>query len=129
MVKRTTFLVFIKKPHFIIIIIIIIIFTGAASSEETRLIRIHRRNSDSSLYCKTRYAEALKQPPVSSERPPNSQSRLLDQEKVAFVQSYLEKAEDARSRVAETSDSGISGTHGTPSEFMVEETSGKQTPY
>ena len=125
MVKCTTFLVFIKKPHFIIIIIIIIIiFTGAASSEETRLIRIHRRNSDSSLYCKTRYAEALKQTPVSSERPPNSQSRFLDQERVAFVQNYLEKGEDARSRVAETSDSGISGT-----EFMVEETSGKQTPY
>lgn len=91
--------------------------------------RIHRRNSDSSLYCKTPYAEAPKQTPVSSERPPNSQSRFLDQERLAFVQSYLEKAEDVRSMAAESSDSGIPGTHGTPSEFGVEETSGKQTPY
>ena len=90
--------------------------------------RIHRRNSDSSLYCKTRYAEALKQTPVSSERPPNSQPRFLDQERLVFVQSYLEKAEDARS-TTETSDSGIPGTHGTPSEFGVEEISGKRTPY
>ena len=92
--------------------------------------RIHRRNSDSSLYCKTPYAEVPKQTPVSSERPPNSQSGFLDQERLAFVQSYLEKAEDVRSMAEyESSDSGIPGTHGTPSEFGVEETSGKQTPY
>ena len=117
------FLKKIKKTHFYFFFIL----AGAASSEETKLIRIHRRNSDSSLYCKTRYAEALKQTPVSSERPPNSPSRFLDQERLAFVQSYLEKAEDARSMTTETSDSGIPGTHGTPSEFGVEEISGKQT--
>ena len=119
------FLKKIKKTHFYFFFIL----AGAASSEETRLMRIHRRNSDSSLYCKTRYAEALKQTPVSSETPPNSQSRFLDQERLAFVQSYLEKAEDASSMVAASIDSGITGTHCTPSEFGVEETSGKQTPY
>ena len=54
-----------------------------------------------------------------------NQSRYLDQERLAFVQSYLENAEDARSMTTETSDSGVPGTRGTPSEFGLEDTSCK----
>ena len=52
-------------------------------------------------------------------------SKYLDQERLAFVQSYLEKAEDAESMTTETSDSGMPGTYGTPSELGMEETHGK----
>ena len=87
--------------------------------------RIHRRNSDSNLYCKTMVSEGSGQTPVITERRPVNQSRYLDQERFAFVQNYLEKAEDARSITTETSDSGIPGTHGAPSESGLEDTSGK----
>ena len=63
--------------------------------------------------------------PVIAERRPVNQSRYLDQERFAFVQNYLEKAEDARSMTTETSDSGIPVTLSAPSEFGLEDTSGK----
>ena len=53
------------------------------------------------------------------------QPRYLDQERLAFVQSYLEKAEDARSMRTETSDSGMPGTNGASSELGMEEAKGK----
>ncbi|XP_068741964.1 uncharacterized protein [Montipora capricornis] len=48
------------------------------------------------------------------------QSRYLDEEKLAFVQNYLERAEDAHSVKTETSDSGME-TRSAPSEFEMEE--------
>ena len=98
---------------------------GPDSCVEAKPMRIHRRNSDSNLYCKTMVREGSGQTPVLTERRPINQSRYLDQERFAFVQNYLEKAEDARSMTTETSDSGIPGTHGAPSEFGLEDTSGK----
>ena len=59
------------------------------------------------------------------EGPEEQQPRYLDQERLAFVQSYLEKAEDARSMTTETSDSGMPGTNGASSELGLEETNGK----
>ena len=70
-------------------------------------------------------SEGLGKTPVLTERRPINQSRYLDQERFAFVQNYLEKAEDAQSMTTETSDSGVPGTHGAPSEFGLEDTSGK----
>lgn len=87
--------------------------------------RIHRSNSDSNLYCKTMVSESSRQTPVITERHSISQASYLDQERLAFVQSYLENAEDARSMTTETSDSGVPGARGTPSEFGLENTSGK----
>ena len=85
---------------------------------------MQRRNSDSNLYCKAREVEGPKET-TQPDKPVVNQAKYLDQEKLAFVQSYLEKAEDARSVTTETSDSGMPGTHGAPSELGVEETSGK----
>ena len=87
--------------------------------------RIHRSSSDSNLYCKTMVSEGSGQTRDITERRSINQSRYLDQERLAFVQSYLENAEDARSMTTETSDSGVPGTRGTPSEFGLEDTSGK----
>ena len=87
--------------------------------------RIHRSNSDSNLFCKTMVSEDSGQTTIITERRPTNQSRYLNQERLAFVQSYLEKAEDARSMTTETSDSGVLRTRGTPSEFGLEDTSGK----
>ena len=49
------------------------------------------------------------------------------QDKFSYIQNYLAKAEDidAYSITTETSDSGMPGSHGAPSEFGMEETSGK----
>ena len=98
---------------------------GHDSCVETKPMRIHRSNSDSNLYCKTMVSEGSGQTPDITERRSINQSRYLDQERLAFVQSYLENAEDSRSMTTETSDSGIPGTRGTPSEFGLEDTSGK----
>ena len=87
--------------------------------------KIHRRNSDSNLYCKAMVSEGSGQTPLVTERRPVNQSRFLDQERFAFVQNYLEKAEDAQSMTTETSDSGVPGTLSAPSEFGLEDTSGK----
>ena len=85
---------------------------------------MHRRNSDSSLYCKARDGEVPKERTIQPENPVLSQTKYLDQERLAFVQRYLEKAEDARSVTTETSDSGMQGTHGAPSELGIDEASG-----
>ena len=53
-----------------------------------------------------------------------NRSRYLDEEKLAFVQNYLERAEDAHSVKTETSDSGME-TRSAPSEFEMEERNGK----
>ena len=50
------------------------------------------------------------------------------QEKAAYIQSYLEqqtKDTDTQSFTTETSDNGISRSHGASSEFGIEEPSGK----
>ena len=96
---------------------------GPDSCLEAKPMRIHRSNSDSNLYCKTMVNEDSGQTPIITERRPTNQSRYLDQERLAFVQSYLEKAGDARTMTTEISDSGVPGTHGTPSEFGLEDTS------
>ena len=57
-----------------------------------------------------------------------NEAKYLDQEKLAFVHNYLEKAEDARSTTTETSDSGMPATHSVPSEVAAEEASGKFNP-
>ena len=98
---------------------------GPDSCVEAKPMRIHRSNSDSNLYCKTMVSEDSGQTPIITERRLANQSRYLDQERLAFVQSYLKKAEDARSMTTETSDSGVSGIRGTPSEFGLEDTNGK----
>ena len=98
---------------------------GPDSCVEAKPMRIQRSNSDSNLYCKTMVSEGSGQTPDITERRSISQSRYLDQGRLAFVQSYLENADDARSMTTETSDSGVPGTSGTPSEFGLEDTSGK----
>jgi len=85
---------------------------------------MHRRNSDSSLYCKAWYGEGPNERAIEPEKPVKNQAKYLDQERFAFVQSYLEKAEDARSMTTETSDSGVPGTRGTASELGMEDTTG-----
>ena len=57
----------------------------------------------------------------------DEQFKYLAQEKFSYIQSYLEKAEntDAYSITTEASDSGMPESHGAPSEFGMEETSGK----
>lgn len=49
------------------------------------------------------------------------------QEKLAYIQSYLEQSKDSdsHSNTTETSDSGMTESHGATSEIGVEETSGK----
>jgi len=84
---------------------------------------MHRRNSDSSLYCKAWYGEGPNER-AKQEKPVENQAKYLDQERLAFVQSYLEKAEDARSMTTESSDSGMPGAHGTASELGMEDTTG-----
>ena len=49
--------------------------------------------------------------------------KYLDQEKFSYVQNYLEKSE-AHSVTTEPSDSGLPRSHGTLSEFGMEEISG-----
>ena len=85
---------------------------------------MRRRNSDSYLYCKVRDGEGTKERSGQLERPAKDQARYLDQQKLAYVQDYLEKADDARSMTTETSDSGMPGTHCAPSELGMEETGG-----
>ena len=80
---------------------------GPDSCLEAKPMRIHRSNSDSNLYCKTMVNEDSGQTPIITERRPTNQSRYLDQERLAFVQSYLEKAGDARTMTTEISDSGV----------------------
>ena len=75
-----------------------------------------------------RDGKGLKEKPFQLETPAMTETKYLDQEKLAFVYDYLEKAEDARSITTETSDSGMLGTHGAPSELAAEETSGKLDP-
>ena len=50
--------------------------------------------------------------------------RCLDEERMAFVQNYLERADDARSVKTETSDSGME-TRSALSELEMEERTGK----
>ena len=102
---------------------------------------MHRRNSDSSLYCKEWYNERPKGRIIQQEQPvinqaknldrgrdggEEEQSRYFDREKLEFVVRYLNKenTHDARSETTETSDSGITGTHDVQSELGIEETSG-----
>ena len=108
-----------------LLIILFLVLVCPDSCKEERPLTMHRRNSDSNLYCKTREDEGPKERTIQPDKPVESEARYLDQEKLAFVQSYLEKAEDARSVTTETSDSGMPGTHGAPSELGMEETSGK----
>ena len=95
----------------------------ASGRQEERYKTLHRSNSDSSLYCKAGGGPTERK--VHPEKPVTDQAKYLDQEKLAFVQDYLEQAEDVRSMTTETSDSGMPGTHGAPSELGIEETSGK----
>jgi len=88
---------------------------------------MHRRNSDSNLYCKIRDGEGPKA--IEPEKPVTCRDNYLDQERLAFIQSYLETADDARSMTTETSDSGMPGTRGAPSELGMEEESGKAILY
>ena len=56
------------------------------------------------------------------------QSRYLNEERMAFVQNYLENTEDASSLTAGTSDDGI-GTHSQPSDLASEEPGGKNESF
>ena len=66
-----------------------------------------------------------KERPFQLETPALNEAKYLDQEKLAFVYDYLEKAEDARSMTTETSDSGMLAAQ---SEVAPEEASGKFNP-
>ena len=85
--------------------------------EEHRILKSHRKNSDSNLYCKSQDSERPVKPIIHEGKDAHEQ-------KLTFVQSNLEKAEDALSMTTETSDSGMLGTHGTPSELGMEEARG-----
>ena len=100
---------------------LLLLFCLVFVSPEETTVKMHRRNSDSSLYCKAWYGEEPKERAI---QPVTNQAKYLDQERLAFVQSYLEKAEDARSMTTETSDSGMPGTHGTASQLGMEDTTG-----
>ena len=52
------------------------------------------------------------------------QSTFLNEEKLAFVQNYLENTEDTRSLATGTSDEGI-GSHSAPADLALEEPGGK----
>ena len=95
----------------------------ASGLQKERHRTLHRWNSDSSLYCKA--GEGLTERKAQPEKPVKDQAKYLDQEKLAFVRDYLQQADDTRSMTTETSDSGMPGTHGAPSELGMEETSGK----
>ena len=86
---------------------------------------LKRRNSDSNLYRKAQGSESTNYL-IQSEKPEENQTKYLDDERRALLQSYLENTEDVRSVTTETTDSGIPGTHGTPSAFGIEETNGKE---
>ena len=117
-----------------------VVLSWPDAQKEERPRKMHRRNSDSYLYCKALYNEEAKVRTIKLEKPDVSQvrhprqhlddhegerSRYLDQERLAFVQNYLENTEDSRSMTTETSDSGMPGAHGTPSEFGIEEINGE----
>ena len=55
-------------------------------------------------------------------------SRYLNEARMAFVQNYLENAEDTRSLTTGASDDGI-GSHSTPSDLALEEPSGKNKSF
>ena len=56
------------------------------------------------------------------------QSKYLNEERMAFVQNYLETAEDTSSLTTGTSDDGI-GTHSAPSDSASEEKGGKNRSF
>lgn len=100
-------------------------------------LKMHRRNSDSSLYCKEWCNERPKGRIIQQKQPVINQAKNLDRgrdgreeeqyrEKQEFVMRYLNKenTDDARSETTETSDSGITGTSDVQSEFGIEEASG-----
>ena len=62
--------------------------------------------------------------PVQPDQPVLKQANYYDQDRLAFVMSSWQMAEDTRS-MPETSDSGVPGTYGAPSEIGMEETFGK----
>ena len=82
----------------------------------------HRRNSDSSLYCKPREADGTGDKMKEPETASIEQAKYLDPDRAAFVQSYLDNVPDTLSMTTETSDSAV-GT--AESELGLEETSGK----
>ena len=75
------------------------------------------------MYFKARdgeIGESKKEPTLYLE-----ETKYLDSEKEAFVQSYLQNIHETHSMVTETSDSGIT-THGAPSDLdEMEDVSGK----
>ena len=81
-----------------------------------------RRNSDSNLYCKATGEEI-----EESEKEPGQTlggGTQLDFEKRRFVERYLENIHETHSMTTETSDSGVR-THGAPSDFEMQEITGK----
>lgn len=62
--------------------------------------------------------------PVQPDQPVLNQANYLGQDRLAFIMNW-QMAEGTRSMTAETADSGVPGTHGTPSEIGMEETFGK----
>ena len=92
----------------------------ADNQEERRPTRVHRRYSDSYPYCKARDGEGPNEGIIQPENPVLSQAKYLDQERLAFIQRYLENAEDARNVTTETSYSGMPGTYGAPSELDID---------
>ena len=102
---------------------------GLDGWEKKQPMKMQRRNSDSNLYCKARDSEGTRIIQPEQLQPVTKQNKYIDPERLAYVQSYLEKAEDAQSMTTETSDSGAPGIHGAPSELGMEETRGKQNAY
>ena len=56
------------------------------------------------------------------------QSRFLNEERMAFVQNYLENTEDTRSLTTGTSDDGIA-SQSAPSDLALEEPGGKNKSF
>lgn len=81
----------------------------------------HRRNSDSSLYCKPQETDETGEKGKEPETASKEQAKYLDPDRAAFVQSYLENVYDAHSITTDTSDSAVEMAE---SELGVEETSG-----
>ena len=103
------------------LLILFIVFVFPDGREEERPMKMHRRNSDSNLYCKALDGEMPKERTFQLEKPATRRAKYLDQERLAFVQSYLDNFEGAGSMTTETSDSGMPGTLGAPSELGMEE--------
>ena len=113
-IKKIRFGIFSEFGHHLLHYPHTLSFTGQETEDLGRPGTRRRSNSDSNLYFKARdgdIGKGKKEPKIYLE-----ETKYLDSEKEAFVQSYLQNIRETHSMVTETSDSGIT-THGAPSDL------------